>query len=46
NRFYHNCPIIVDDMELRNARLEIVSIVRDVIREALSLLSIKAPEQM
>ncbi|QUH29351.1 arginine--tRNA ligase [Vallitalea guaymasensis] len=46
NRFYHNCPIIVDDMELRNARLEIVSIVRDVIREALRLLGIKAPEQM
>ncbi|GMQ58594.1 arginine--tRNA ligase [Vallitalea sediminicola] len=46
NRFYHNCPIITDDMELRNARLEIVSCVRDVIKKSLSLLGIKAPEQM
>lgn len=46
NRFYHNCPIISDDENLQNARLSLVSDVRDVIRKALELLGIKAPEQM
>lgn len=46
NRFYHNCPIITDDEDLKNARLSLVSEVRVVIRKALKLLGIKAPEQM
>lgn len=46
NRFYHNCPILVDDIKLRDARLELVYNVKIIIKEALNLLGIKAPEQM
>ncbi|GKX30305.1 arginine--tRNA ligase [Vallitalea longa] len=46
NRFYHNCPIITDDKDLRDARLSLVSEVRVIIKKALKLLGIKAPEQM
>jgi arginyl-tRNA synthetase len=46
NRFYHNCPILVDDIKLRDARLKLVYNVKVIIKESLNLLGIKAPEQM
>ncbi|MCT4597291.1 MAG: arginine--tRNA ligase [Vallitalea sp.] len=46
NRFYHNCPILVDDVKLRDARLKLVYNVKVIIKESLNLLGIKAPEQM
>jgi arginyl-tRNA synthetase len=46
NRFYHNCPILVDDIDIKNARLALVNNVKEIIKTALSLLGIKAPEQM
>ena len=46
NRFYHECPIIVDDIELQKARLLIVHSVATVLRVGLGLLGIDAPEKM
>ena len=46
SRFYHDCPIIVDDKELQNARLMLVSSVATVLKTGLMLLGIEAPEKM
>lgn len=46
NKFYHDCPIVVEDEDVRNARLSLVYIVRETIRIALELIGIKAPEKM
>lgn len=46
NKFYHDCPIVVEDEDVKNARLSLVYIVRETIRIALELLGIKAPEKM
>jgi arginyl-tRNA synthetase len=44
--YYNNHPFLVDDAELRNARLTLVLAVRQVLRNGLRLLGVSAPEQM
>ena len=46
NKFYHNSPILVDDAELRKARLALVESTRQTIENALGLLGMHAPEKM
>jgi len=46
NKFYHECPIIVDDKELQKSRLLIVHSVATVIKTGLGLLGIDAPKKM
>lgn len=46
NKFYHDCPIIVDDPELKKARLLLVYAVKTVINTGLSLLGIESPQKM
>ncbi len=47
NRFYHNCPIIsADDPAVRNTRLRICDASGTVIRTALRLICMKAPEKI
>ncbi len=46
NRFYHEHPILVEDEELRKARLAVVFAVKQVISIGLGLLGIQAPERM
>ena len=46
NKFYHDNPILVDDVNLRNARLALVEVTRQTIENALALLGMKAPERM
>ena len=44
--YYNACQILVDDNELRNARLSLVCAIRQVIRNGLYLLGVNAPEMM
>ncbi len=46
NRFYHECPILVEDEELKRARLAVVFAVKQVLNIGLGLLGIQAPERM
>ena len=46
NRFYHDNPILTSADGLRQARLYLVSVVKDVLRGGLALLGIAAPERM
>ncbi|MCC5909322.1 MAG: arginine--tRNA ligase [Clostridiaceae bacterium] len=46
NRFYHDHPVLVDDEELKKARLAIVASAREVIRTGLTLLGMNTPEKM
>ncbi|MFA6308579.1 MAG: arginine--tRNA ligase [Clostridia bacterium] len=46
NRFYHEHSILVDDNELKNARLAIVKATGIVLSNGLSLLGIHAPERV
>lgn len=46
NRFYHGCPVLVDEPGLRRARLLLIAAVRRVLRNGLGLLGIAAPEEM
>ncbi|MTI49502.1 arginine--tRNA ligase [Sporosalibacterium faouarense] len=46
NKFYHDCPILVDDEELKKARLLLVYSVKNVIKTGLGLLGMEAPEKM
>ncbi|MGB3367929.1 MAG: arginine--tRNA ligase [Acidaminobacteraceae bacterium] len=46
NRFYHDNPIIVDDLELKKARIAIVQAVANTIKNGLYLVGLKAPERM
>lgn len=46
SRFYHDCPIIVEDKELQNSRVALVSAVATVLKSGLNLLGIEAPEKM
>ncbi|ABR47890.1 arginyl-tRNA synthetase [Alkaliphilus metalliredigens QYMF] len=46
NRFYHDHPILVEDEELKMARLAVVQAVKQVLSVGLSLIGIKAPEKM
>lgn len=46
NKFYHDNPILVEDDELRKARLALVAATRQTIENALALLGMHAPERM
>ncbi|MCT4605611.1 MAG: arginine--tRNA ligase [Marinisporobacter sp.] len=46
NRFYHHCPIIVEDQELQKARLALVSSAKQTLQNGLNLLGVAAPERM
>lgn len=46
NKFYNDNRINVEDEALRNARVTLVYITKEIIREALALLGIECPEQM
>lgn len=46
SRFYNACRINVEDDDLRNARVKLVSLTKNTIKDALDLLGIQCPEQM
>lgn len=46
NRFYHDHPILVEDEELKKARLIVVHVTKEILNIGLGLLGIKAPERM
>ncbi len=46
NRFYHDCPILIDNSDLRTARLALVTGVKIALRNGLKLIGIQAPERM
>jgi arginyl-tRNA synthetase len=46
NEFYHNCPILHADKEIKQARLGLVTAVKEVLKTGLNLLGIEAPEEM
>lgn len=46
NKFYHDNPILVDDVELKKARIALVEATRQTIENALALLGMKAPDRM
>ncbi|KXZ39348.1 arginyl-tRNA synthetase [Alkalithermobacter thermoalcaliphilus JW-YL-7 = DSM 7308] len=46
NKFYHDNAIIVEDENIRKARLALVKATKQTIKNALSLLGIAAPERM
>ena len=46
NKFYHDEHILVDDPEERKAKIALVIATKNVIKNGLSLLGIKAPERM
>ncbi len=46
NKYYNSTPILVDDINLKKARLSLVYSVKTVIKTGLGLLGIEAPEKM
>lgn len=46
NKFYNSTQIIIDDIELKQARLMLVYVTKTVIKTALELLGIEAPNKM
>jgi arginyl-tRNA synthetase len=46
NRFYHECPILVDDLSLRTARLALVKCVQITLRNGLRLIGLQSPEKI
>jgi arginyl-tRNA synthetase len=46
NNYYHEVPILKSGENMRNAKLVLISCVRDIVAEGLSLLGIEAPEEM
>ena len=44
--FYHNCRIIGEDIELMKARLLLVDVCKNVLKNGLTILGISAPEKM
>lgn len=46
NRFYHECPILVDDVNLKKARLLLTKAVNDVLKAGMGLLGMESPEKM
>lgn len=46
NRFYHECPIVIDDETIRKARLALVSAVIITLQSGLRLIGLSAPEKM
>jgi len=46
NKFYHDNSILVEDVELRKARLALVAATRQALENGLKLLGMQAPERM
>lgn len=46
NEFYHECPVLKADKKVMESRLVLIFCVRQVIKNALDLLGIQAPEEM
>lgn len=48
NTFYHNCPILRDDVDtaIRAQRLAVVRIARDTLALAIDLMGLKIPDEM
>ncbi|GAA0710372.1 arginine--tRNA ligase [Paraclostridium ghonii] len=46
NKFYHDNPILVDDIEVKKARLALVAATRQTIENALAMLGMGAPQRM
>ncbi len=46
NKFYHECPILVEDKTVKEARLLLVYSVKTVIKTGLGLLGVEAPNRM
>lgn len=46
NRFYHDNPILVDDADVKKARLVLVDATRQTIKTGLNLVGLAAPERM
>ena len=46
NKFYHDNPILVDDVEIRKARLALVAATRQTLENGLKILGMHAPERM
>ena len=48
NTFYHNCPIMRDDVDdtTRDGRIHIVQIARDTLATAIDLMGLKIPREM
>ncbi|MBD3248953.1 arginine--tRNA ligase [Candidatus Woesearchaeota archaeon] len=46
NEFYHSCPVLDADEDVKKARLFLVSAVKQVLQNGLELLGIKAPKRM
>ena len=46
NRFYHENPILIDDIELKKARLSLVMSFKYTVKNGLALIALEAPEKM
>lgn len=46
NRYYQHHKILIDDVELRKARILLVDSIRQVIKNGLSILGLNSPERM
>ena len=46
NEFYHACPILQADEDVKQARLNLILAVKQILKTGLNLLGIEAPEQM
>lgn len=46
NRFYHECPILVDDPALRNSRLSLVLAAKICLANGLGLIGLSTPERV
>ncbi|MEF9991251.1 MAG: arginine--tRNA ligase [Peptostreptococcaceae bacterium] len=46
NKFYHENPILVDDIEVKKARVALVAATKQTIENALAILGMGAPERM
>lgn len=46
HKFYHECQVLVDDRNLRMARLALCDSVRIVLHNGLSIIGVSAPDQM
>lgn len=46
SRFYNACRVNVEDDNLRNARVKLVALTKNTLKDTLDLLGIQCPEQM
>ena len=46
NKFYHDNPIITSEPHIKNARLVLVHVIKNILSNGLAILGIKSPDQM